>query len=294
MPLEILAVIAPVFICALLGYSWVKLGYNFDTPFVSLLVTGIGAPCLIFSTFMNVNVDIEAFKTMASATLLCMALFTAIGIVVLKAAKLDLRAFLPSQIFPNVGNMGLPLCLLAFGDAGLALGLTYFMVNVVFNFTVGTAITSGKFALSDLLRNPMFHAVWLTLVLIFTGTRPPAWVQNTTELLGGFTIPLMLIALGVSLARFHIKSLKRSVALSVMRLGMGFIVGVGVAELMGFEGVARGILILQCSMPIAVFSYLFAVRYDRRPEEVAGTVVLSTLLSFLTLPLLLWYVLPQV
>ena len=45
-------------------------------------------------------------------------------------------------------------------------------------------------------------------------------------------------------------------------------------------------------MPVAVFSYLFAVRYNRSPEEVAGTVLISTVLSFLSLPLLLWFVLP--
>src|SRR5690606_21528064 len=99
------------------------------------------------------------FRTMAGATLTSMVLFTVIGTLVLKAAKLDLRAFLPSQIFPNVGNMGLPLCLLAFGDEGLALGLTYFMANVVFQFTVGAAITAGKLSLTEILRNPMFHAV---------------------------------------------------------------------------------------------------------------------------------------
>jgi len=69
-------------------------------------------------------------------------------------------------------------------------------------------------------------------------------------------------------------------------------VGVMLADILGLEGVARGIMILQSAMPVAVFSYLFAVRYNRSPEEVAGTVVISTLLSFLTLPALLWYVLP--
>jgi Predicted permeases len=293
MLLEILSVIAPLFVCSMLGFGWVRMGRDFDTSFISHLVTGIGAPCLIYSTFMTVEVDLDAFKTMAGATLLSMTLFTLIGTVILRALQYDLRAFLPSQIFPNVGNMGLPLCLLAFGNEGLALALTYFMVNVVFQFTVGNAITAGTLSLRDILRNPMFIAVVLTLICLFTGIHPPAWIQNTTELLGGITIPLMLVALGVSLARFRIKSLKRSLTLSLLRLVMGFLVGVGVAELMGFQGVARGILIVQCAMPVAVFSYLFAVRYNREPEEVAGTVVLSTVLSFLSLPLLLWYVLPQ-
>jgi len=292
MLLDILAVIAPVFICAMIGFGWIKLGHNFDTPFVSLLVTTIGAPCLIFSTFMEVDIDMQAFNTMAGATVAAMLCFGLIGTVVLKAAGLDLRAFLFSQMFPNVGNMGLPLCLLAFGDEGLALGLTYFMVNIVFGFTFGASLTSGKLSFRELLKNPMFFTVLITLAFLFTGSKPPDWIQNTTKLLGGLTIPMMLIALGVSLGRFKITSLKRSVALSALRLGMGFVIGVATATVLGLEGTARGILIMQSSMPIAVFSYLFAVRYNRQPEEVAGTVVLSTIMSFLLLPALLWYVLP--
>lgn len=291
MLLTILSVIAPVFLCALLGYGWVKRGLAFDTPFISRLVMEVGAPCLIFATFMEIEIDMDAFKSMAGASFLAMVLFGILGAAALHLLKLDQRTWLPAQMFPNVGNMGLPLCLLAFGDEGLALGLTYFMVNVVFGFTLGMMITSGRMSIQDLLKNPMFHAVLITLLFLFTGAKPPEWILNTTSLLGDFTIPLMLIAMGVSLARFHISSLKRSLLLSLLRIGMGFLVGVALSLLLGLDGVAGGVLILQSAMPVAVFSYLFAVRYNRSPEEVAGTVMLSTLISFLSLPLLLWFVL---
>jgi predicted permease len=292
MILTILSVIAPVFICALVGYGWVKRGLQFDTPFVSRLVMEVGAPCLIFSTFMEIDIDMDAFRSMAWAAFAAMMMFGVVGALVLYLCKLDQRTWLPTQMFPNVGNMGLPLCLLAFGDEGLALSLTYFMVNVVFGFTLGMAITSGRLSLLELVKSPMFIGVVITLIFLFTERRPPAWIQDTTTLLGDLTIPLMLVAMGVSLARFQITSFRRSFALSVLRIGMGFLVGVALAELLGLEGVARGIMILQSAMPVAVFSYLFAVRYNRSPEEVAGTVVISTLLSFATLPALLWYVLP--
>jgi predicted permease len=292
MLLTILSVIAPVFICALLGYGWVKKGIPFDTPFVSRLVMEVGAPCLIFSRFMEQNVDMNAFRQMAAAAFVSMLVFGIIGSFALYIARLDQRTWLPSQMFPNVGNMGLPLCLLAFGEQGLALGMTYFMVNTVFGFTIGMMITSGKLSFRELLKNPTFYSVIITLIFLFTDTKPWTWVLNTTTLLGDFTIPLMLIAMGVSLARFQIASIRRSLLISVLRLSMGFAVGVAVATLLDLDGAARGVAIMQSSMPVAVFSYLFAVRYNRSPEEVAGTVVISTVLSFLTLPLLLWYVLP--
>ena len=287
----IFSVIAPVFLCALLGFLWVKKDLPFDTPFVSRLVLEIGAPCLIFSSFMEQDIDMATFGTMAKAALLSMLLFGIVGGSILHLAGLDQRTWLPSQVFPNSGNMGLPLCLLAFGEEGLALGMTYFMVMTVFSVTLGVMITSGKLTLREFASNPTFVAVLITLLFLFTGTKPWVWVQNTTQLLGDFTIPLMLIAMGVSLARFRITSAGRSFLIAALRLGMGFVVGVGVAELFGLTGVMRGVTILQSAMPVAVFSYLFAVRYNRSPEEVAGTVVISTLLSFASLPALLWYVL---
>ncbi len=287
----IFSVIAPVFLCALLGFLWVRKGLPFDTPFVSRLVLEIGAPCLIFSSFMEQDIDMATFGTMAKAALLSMLLFGIVGGSILHLAGLDQRTWLPSQVFPNSGNMGLPLCLLAFGEEGLALGMTYFMVMTVFSFTLGVMITSGKLTLREFASNPTFVSVLITLLFLFTGTKPWGWVQNTTQLLGDFTIPLMLIAMGVSLARFRITSAGRSLLIAALRLGMGFVVGVGVAELFGLTGVMRGVTILQSAMPVAVFSYLFAVRYNRSPEEVAGTVVISTLLSFASLPALLWYVL---
>jgi hypothetical protein len=103
------------------------------------------------------------------------------------------------------------------------------------------------------------------------------------------TIPLQLIALGCSLGEFRVTSLPRGVALSLLRLGLGFGLGLAVAETFGLEGTARAIVILQSAMPVAVSNYLFAMIYRREPAEVAGMVLISTAISFVTLPLLLLY-----
>ena len=65
-----------------------------------------------------------------------------------------------------------------------------------------------------------------------------------------------------------------------------------VCELAGVEGVLRGVILIQSTMPVAVFNYLLAQTYRQGPETVAAMVVFSTLLSFLTLPLLLMVALP--
>ncbi len=137
---------------------------------------------------------------------------------------------------------------------------------------------------------PLVWAVPLALVIKYIALDVPLWLFRTLDLVGGFTIPLMLITLGVSLASLRIQSLPRSIWLSVLRLGMGFAVGWGTAEVFGYEGIARGVLIIECAMPVAVFNYLYAEMYNNKPEEVAGTVLVSTALSFVTLPGVLWLV----
>ena len=79
--------------------------------------------------------------------------------------------------------------------------------------------------------------------------------------------------------------------LGTFRLAMGVAVGFAIADLFDLGGAARAIVIIQSAMPVAVSSYLFAVKFDRKSEEVAGMVVVSTALSFVTLPFLLLLVL---
>lgn len=289
---QIFAVIAPIFVCAGIGFAWVKRGMPYEPAFITKLVMVVGFPCLIFSSLVQSELDLNALAEMGLAAVVTLAAFAAVAYPVLKLAGQEIRAFLPPMMLANTGNMGLPLCLLAFGDTGLALGIGYFTVNGLLAFILGPTIVSGSSNLMDVLKLPLIWATILALVFKFGGVPVPEWALNTLTLIGGFPIPLMLITLGTSLAELRITTLGRSTALAVLRLAMGFTVGVGAAHLLGLEGVARGVVIVECAMPAAVFNYLFAHSYNRRPAEVAGVVVISTALSFATLPALIWYVLP--
>jgi predicted permease len=187
--------------------------------------------------------------------------------------------------------MGLPLCLFAFGESGLALAIAYFTVTAVGQFTVGQAISAGKGSIRRVLRTPLIWGVAVALVLVASETRLPLWMSNTLELIGQLTIPLMLLALGVSLSRLEVRTLGRSTALAGFRIGGGLALGFLAVVLFGLTGEERGVVLIQASMPVAVFNYLFAQFYDNRPEEIAGLVVISTAMSFLVLPFLLAVVL---
>ncbi|WP_135077282.1 AEC family transporter [Terasakiella sp. SH-1] len=288
---EIFSILAPVFVCVGIGYGWSKSGRTFDTPMVTTIVTYFATPCLVFYALAKVELDMSKLWDMGMAALYANVAFAVIGAVALAIFKLPQRAFLQALTWPNVGNIGLPLCLLAFGEEGLALAITFFTVYVVIQLTVGVAFVSGSFSPKSILKMPIIPATLLASVFLFTELEVPAWLFNTTKLIGDLTIPLMLFTLGVSLASLKIGGLGTALWLSVLRLGMGFGVGVGLVEIMGLSGPAAGVVILECALPAAVFSYLFAQLYDQRPQEVAGLVIVSTFLGFATLPALLWYVL---
>lgn len=288
---ELFSIVAPVLVCAGLGFGWAKSGRKFDTDMVMTLVTNIGVPCLVFATLVQADIEPKALATMAGATAVVVVAVGLLGAGALILTRQPVRPFLPSLMFPNVGNMGLPLCLLAFGDVGLALGIAVFTVMVVIQFVASPIIAGGITSPVELARIPILYAVAASLIVILGNLEPWAWVVNTTKILGGMVIPLMLTTLGISLARLRVVGLARAAGIAVLRVGLGFGIGLGVATLLGFEGAAKGVLVLQSSLPVAVFNFLFAERYQTRPTDVAGAVVVSTLLSFAALPALLWFLL---
>ncbi len=288
---DLFAIIAPLFICAGLGFLWAQRDWPFDTGMVTPLAMNIAVPCLAFSSISTLEVDAAAFGELALAIVVAFAGFMLVGGAVLRAFRLPIRTYLPSLSFPNVGNMGLPLALFAFGDTGVALGMAWYVIASLGHFTIGVWMVSGSASPAILLRSPIVYALMAAFAFMLTATQPPKWLLNTTELLGNLGIPLMLLTLGVSLARLRVVGLARGVALSLLRLAMGLAVGLAVAELFGLEGVARGVFILDCAMPVAVFNYIMAERYGRGSSEVASMVVISTAISFATLPLLLLVVL---
>ena len=284
---DIVAVMAPVFLIAALGYAWARLKLPYDGAFITTLMINVATPCLVFSTLLRLRFPPAELGTIAAASLACLLLTTMAAFAVLRLRRLPLRVYLPALIFPNSGNMGMPLCLFAFGETGLGLAVVFFAVLAVAQFTLGPAIAAGRLDPWQMLRTPLVHAVALALLLQALGQQLPRWAANTTTLLGDCAVPLMLLSLGVALARLRTAGMGRAVAMAAVRLGLGFAAGLLVAEAMGLEGTMRGVVMLESAMPVAVFNYLWAVRYDTAPEEVAGMVLASTVLSFVTLPLLL-------
>lgn len=285
--LKIFSVIAPVFVCAGIGFVWGRAGRPFDTRMVGALALNIGMPCLAFSALTKLKVSPEAFAEMAGAYGLVLVCFLAVGLITITAMRLPAHTFLPVFTSSNTGNMGLPLCLFAFGPEGLALGICIFVLSSLFSFTVGWSIYAGRVAADVFYNNPLIYAVAVALVFMATDTPPPVWLANTTALMGGLAIPLMLISLGVAISNMRAEGAGRIIVVCVIKLIAGFAVGYGIATLLGLEGAARGALIIEAAMPVAVHNYMFAQRFARNTADTASMILVSTVISLASLPLLM-------
>lgn len=287
----IFTIIAPVLFCVAIGYGWARSGTPYENDFVSRLVMYVGAPCLVIGTLSKVDIPAQELLDILIAATLVLIITTLLAALILKCCKLSLPVYLGPLIFPNTVNMGLPVCLFAFGEQGLAIALGIYLVVSLAQFSLGVALVSGQNAWKNTIRSPIVYSGLIGAILVFTNTHLPLWLENSLNLLGSLSIPIMLLTLGVSLAQLKVKDLWQSTALACCRLIIGVSIGYLIAELLELEGVARGVLIIQSSMPAAVFNYLLAHRYNRSPEAVAGLVVMSTTISFISMPALLWFVL---
>lgn len=284
---QLVPIITPVLLCAALGYGWARLGLPFDREFVTRIVMNIGAPCLVLNGISATGVDSTSFVAMIGAAILLLVIVTATATAILGILRQPLRSYLPPVAFGNVGNMGLPLCYFAFGDEGLGLAVGFYLVYSVSQFTVGPLFQGRQAAWRTLITTPAIYAAVFGLLLLTTDSTMPLWLGNTVELLAGVAIPLMIIAMGHALGTFTVRRFGISLGMSLLRLVIGFSAGLLLVEILNFEGTMRGVMIIEAAMPVAVFNYLLAARYDRHPDDVAGAIVVSTLISFVSLPFLL-------
>jgi predicted permease len=288
---QLIPIIAPVMICALLGYGWARSGLPFEREFLTRIIMNIGSPCLILNGITGLDVDPQAFGSMLIISITILVTCSLIGAAVLLLAGQPLRSYLPPVVFGNTGNLGLPLCLFAFGGEGLGLAIAVYLIYSVTQFVFGPLVQGREPAWKTLAKTPMIYAALIGIALLVTDTPLPETIANTLQLLGGLAIPLMLLALGYSLASFRVQRPGIALGLAVFRLTLGFGVGVGVSELFDLTGAMRGVVIIESAMPLAVFNYLLAARYDRHPQDIAGAILISTLFSFLSMPFLILFAL---
>ncbi|MFK5997620.1 MAG: AEC family transporter [Rhodobacterales bacterium] len=285
--LTVLQIVAPVFLLALIGFIWVKRGHEYRIGFVTQLAMTLSVPCLIFVALMKAQIDRNALAVTFMAACVAYLAITVVFAVLVKVTGLKMRTYLAPLVFGNTGNLGLPLAMFAFGEAGLSYAIIIFAVMAVYSFSFGVWLVSGGGSLFKVIKEPLVGATLLGALFLYQGWQTPIWLTNTLELIGQMAIPMMLITLGVALARLKADSFGRAFGLSLVKAVICTALAWATGLYFHLEPVALAVLVMQVGTPVAVTSYLLAEKYGADAGDVAGLVVVSTLVSIITIPLTL-------
>jgi predicted permease len=287
--LKLFEVIFPVFFVIGVGYYLGKKNPKFDTNFITNFAGNIGTPAMIFYTVTTTGITFNIFIQYFVYALIMIGGFAVIGLIALSLLKKDLSMELPSLILPNTGNMGIPICLFAYGTQGLGVASAIASVIILFHFTLGVFLAKKKFSLDIVVKSPPVYAIIISVVFLYFQIKTPLFIENTTFLLTYATIFLVLMSLGIALTRFKF-SLKNSIILSVCRVILGPLIAFIIIYNFNLSGFAAGVLLIQSAMPSAILNYLVGSMYSPKKivESIASTIVVSTVASFLTIPIIVF------
>ena len=255
---KLFEVLFPVFLIIGIGYWYGKKDPKFNTKFITTFAGNFGLPAIIFYSLTTTNISIELFLRFSYYITLYVLIFAIIGLIILKILNKDIYRLLPPLILPNTGNMGMPLCLFAYGNIGLAIATAITAMILVFHFSLNILLSSKKFSIKPLLKCTPVYALLISLIFVYYEIPAPKFLENATFLIGYSTIFLVLMSLGVALSKLKVFAVKETLIYSFIRVIIGPIIGLAFVKFFNSSGVEAGVMFIQASMPSAVLTFLIS------------------------------------
>ncbi len=288
--LKLFEVLFPVFFIVGIGYFLGRKNPKFDTTFITNYSGNFGAPALFIFAITSSGVTYSVFSEYFIYAVIALTSFALIGVLFLFFLKKDISRELPPYFLPNTGNMGIPICLFAYGTLGMGVAAAISSLVILLHFTINIFLASKKFDIKIILKSPPTYAVIVAVFFLYFDLEMPKVVINTVMLLGYAMIVLILMSLGVSLTQLKVFSLKNSIISSIGRVIIGPIIGFIIIKIFNLSGFAAGVLLIQSAMPSAILTYLVAEMYSPKKvvDSISSMIVVSTLMSLITVPIIVF------
>jgi predicted permease len=289
---QIINIIGPTIFAVALGYL---LGRVSDAKVGTLIDVAmfIATPCLVFNSLFTSEVEIGQALRQWATCLMVMAGTFIVAWLVFRALKRRGSALYLPIVFMNTINIPVPIIYLAFGDAGVAQAMLYYIPNGLLIYTVAVYVASGhrewRQGVKAVFRTPLIYAAVLGLILNLADVPLPLVVTNSFKFVGQAAVPVMLLVLGMNVGRFKIRQIPLTLVASVIRMGGGFAVGLLAVWLLGMTGVPRAVALFESAMPSAIFISVLASKYNNEAELVSSVALMSTVLAIGVVPALLYY-----
>ncbi len=286
MLLRIVSILFPLFAITAIGFL-VGRRARPDLSHANKLNMDVFVPALVFGALANKSFHIAEYLPLLGATFVAVVGSGLLAWGVAKICGVAPRTFVPPMMFNNCGNLGLPLAVLAFGDAALAPAVVMFMVSNLLHFTFGAWLLDHNIKLLGVWRVPSVIATLAGLAVGIAGIELWEPAMLAIKMLGDISIPMMLFALGVRISESRISALGLGVAGALARPAIGLVLSALLIWLVPLPAREQALLLVFGALPPAVLNYMFAERYNQEPEKVASMVLIGNVLAVLFLPLAL-------
>jgi predicted permease len=287
---QILQVTLPVFGIAALGYLYGRLNGS-DMDSANRINMNLFVPALLFYVLSEKIPNSPEWQSVAWGAAIIVIGSGLLAWPVSRLLRLSNRAVLPSMMFNNSGNLGLPLAALAFGEEMLPFAVVAFVVSTSLHFSLGIWLVSGHLHPKLLLKNPVTLATLAGILAYATDWHTPAILMPGLKMLSQVAIPLMLVALGVRLIHIDTDHWKAGLLGALLCPASGLLSAwLAILVLQPSEAI-EGILLLFAILPPAVMNFLMAERYRQSPHQVASMVAFGNLASLLVIPIALAFIL---
>jgi len=313
----ILNVAFPIFGVILAGYlagRWRILGSEATTA-LNAFVSYFALPVLFFGTLARTPVaavlDPALMVGFGAAVVATFAVGMASTRLVSRGTRKGGLAAMSLQgiaaSWGNVGYMGVPLCLAAFGEAGLPPAMLTVIVTAVVSMVFGVMLIELEVAAGpDLLqgplktflqaafnvaRNPLSMSIALGIVASGVGLPVPTPVEKWLDLMGAAAAPCALFAIGLFLSDKSIKSglAEAGLATLIKLLLQPLLAALILPLLIDLGSVAGRVALLMAALPTAANAFVLAKQFDISVEQNTASVLLSTAFSVVTVSaLLVW------
>jgi len=286
--LQVLQIVAPVYLIILLGYGCGRKLPNGNKLLVQITM-GILVPAFAWEHLYRMKLEGGVITEVLLSAMIIMAVPGLIAWAVFRLMGQSHRGVYLPIMFMNSVNLPFPILAAAYGEASIPFALMFYLVAFVGIFTLGLVIVSGgkDKGYLEIFREPVVYVFLVSLLFNVGEIEVPEFINQSAHLLAQATIPMVLLALGMQLAQVKVTAWKLSFVAVAIRFIGGALTGLFCVWLFQLEGLSYKVVILESIMPCAVITVLVAEKYRAQPDIVASTILISTVLSILIIPLAL-------
>lgn len=288
--MRLLSILFPVFAIIGLGW-WYGRGKRLDLGVTNQIAMDVLVPALVFAALASKSFELARYAQLALGGVAVVLGSGLLAYPVARLCKIQVKTLIPPMMFNNSGNMGIPLMVLAFGEAALAGAVVLFLVEMFLHFSLGAFMLDRRLRFMQLLRTPVMIATLLGVAVSLSGVLVPTPLYTALKMVGDASIPVLLFALGVRLNEVSFKDWRIGVLGALLCPATGLAMVAIVSPFITLTPLEQSLLLIFGALPPAVLNYLMAEQYNQEPQRVASIVLLGNLAALAIMPIVLAFAL---